>query len=312
MTMQGEHVVVQEVGLRDGLQIIPRIVETDIKRRWIDASYAAGLRYMEVASFVPPKLMPQMVDAEQVVAHALGLPGLTVTALVPNARGGERALASGVHRIAAPISVSQAHSLANVRKTPYDMVDEFRRIRELCDQGASATRPKLIAGLSTVFGCTYQGKVEQDDVLDIVRRVIDAGCDAITLADTTGYATPQQVSDMFAAVRTLAPDMLLIGHFHDTRGMGLANTVMALQQGVREFDACLAGLGGCPHAPGASGNVATEDLVFMLHSMGFSTGIDLEALLASRSIVEQALPEEPLYGFIARAGLPKNYIGASL
>ena len=311
MTSNADTVTVQEVGLRDGLQIISRTVPTDLKRRWIDAAYAAGVRHMEVASFVPPRLMPQMADAEQVVAHALTLPGLRVTALVPNTKGAEKALACGVHRIAAPISVSAAHSLANVRKTPYDMIDEFHRIRQLCDEAAPASRPKLIAGLSTVFGCTYQGVVPLADVLDIVRRVIDAGCDAITLADTTGYATPRQVSETFAAAKEISAGKPLIGHFHDTRGMGLANTVMALQQGVREFDACLAGLGGCPHAPGASGNVATEDLVFMLESMGYRTGIDIEALVASRAIVEAALPGEPLYGFIARAGLHKNHLNPS-
>lgn len=306
MTHQGKHAVVQEVGLRDGLQSISGIMPTADKERWIDAEYAAGVRHMEVASFVPAKLLPQMADAEQVIAHALTYPDLQVTALVPNLKGAEKALAAGVHRIVAPISVSPAHSMANVRKTPADMVDEFRRIRELRD--ASGKPVTLIAGMSTVFGCTYQGEVTVEDVADVVRRVLDAGCDIVALGDTTGHATPGQVDRFLGKLVPLAQGKLTVAHFHDTRGMGLANTVVALQHGIREFDATLAGLGGCPHAPGASGNVAIEDLVFMLESMGYETGIDVPKLIACRSILEEALPEATLYGSLARAGLPKGYL----
>ncbi|MEN3367125.1 MAG: hydroxymethylglutaryl-CoA lyase, partial [Burkholderiales bacterium] len=305
MTPQNRKVTVQEVGLRDGLQSVPHVMPTSAKKRWIDAEYAAGVRHMEVASFVPARLLPQMADADEVIAHALTYPDLTVTALVPNLKGAEKALASGVHRIVAPVSVSAAHSTANVRKTPVEMVEEFGRIRALRD--ASGKSVTLIAGLSTVFGCTYQGKVPLEDVRDIVLRVLDAGCDIVALADTTGHATPGQVGTFLEALMPVANGKLNVAHFHDTRGLALANTIVALQHGIYEFDATLAGLGGCPHAPGASGNVAIEDLVFMLESMGYTTGVDVHKLLGCRSILEESLPTATLYGSLGRAGLPKGY-----
>jgi hydroxymethylglutaryl-CoA lyase len=261
---------------------------TEFKRRWIDAAYSAGVRQMEIASFVPAKVLPQMADADEIIAHALTYDDLIVTALVPNLKGAQRALDAGVHRIVAPLSVSTAHSLANVRKTPAEMIDEFAAMRELLDgaSAAGARRVELIAGLSTVFGCTLQG------------------------GDTTGEATPCQVGEIIELVRDVVGDRLRSLHFHDTRGLGLANTLVALQHGIREFDASLAGLGGCPHAPGATGNVNTEDLVFMLDSMGYQTGIDLARLIASRAVLADALPGEPLYGYLARAGLPKQFVAA--
>ncbi|PQV52425.1 hydroxymethylglutaryl-CoA lyase [Paraburkholderia sp. BL21I4N1] len=338
-----ERVVVTEVGMRDGLQSIARIMPTEFKRRWIDAAYAAGVRHMEVASFVPAKLLPQMADADAVIAHALTYDDLIVTALVPNLKGAQRALEAGAHRIVAPISVSAAHSLANVRKTPAEMIDAFAAMRELIDSvasdagaradtnagtdagaGADANghvragprkhRVELIAGLSTVFGCTLQGAVPYADIAAIARAAVQAGADVIALGDTTGEATPSRVGEIIELVRDAVGDTLRSLHFHDTRGLGLANTLIALQHGIREFDASLAGLGGCPHAPGATGNVNTEDLVFMLDSMGYDTGIDLTRLLASRAVLADALPGEPLYGYLARAGLPKQFIatGASV
>ncbi|MFM0649440.1 hydroxymethylglutaryl-CoA lyase [Paraburkholderia bryophila] len=328
-----ERVVVTEVGMRDGLQSIARTMPTEFKRRWIDAAYAAGVRHMEVASFVPAKLLPQMADAEAVIAHALTYDDLIVTALVPNLKGAQRALEAGVHRIVAPISVSAAHSLANVRKTPAEMIDAFTAMRELIDSAASdagadanagvaatadghvragtrGRRVELIAGLSTVFGCTLQGAVPYADIAAIARAAAQAGADVIALGDTTGEATPRQVGEIIELVRDAVGDTLRSLHFHDTRGLGLANTLIALQHGIREFDASLAGLGGCPHAPGATGNVNTEDLVFMLDSMGYDTGIDLTRLLASRAVLADALPGEPLYGYLARAGLPKQFTAA--
>ncbi|SIT42840.1 Pyruvate carboxyltransferase [Paraburkholderia ribeironis] len=307
-----ERVVVTEVGLRDGLQSIDRIMSTAFKRRWIDAAYAAGVRHMEVASFVPAKLLPQMADADDVIAHARTYDDLIVTALVPNLKGAQRALDAGVQRIVAPISVSVAHSLANVRKTPAQMIDAFAAMRELIDGAlnAGAPRVELIAGLSTVFGCTLQGAVPYADIAALARAAVQAGADVIALGDTTGEATPRQVGEIIELVRDVAGDRLRSLHFHDTRGLGLANTLVALQHGIREFDASLAGLGGCPHAPGATGNVNTEDLVFMLDSMGYDTGIDLTRLLASRAVLADALPGEPLYGYLARAGLPKQFAAA--
>ncbi|MGF6756685.1 hydroxymethylglutaryl-CoA lyase [Paraburkholderia sp. GAS42] len=307
MTFPNERVTVTEVGMRDGLQSIARTMPTAARKRWIDAAYAAGVRHMEVASFVPPKLLPQMADADEVIAHALRYPDLVVTALVPNVKGAQRALDAGVHRIIAPISVSTAHSLANVRKTPVEMISAFAEMRALIDSASRASNVELVAGLSTVFGCTLQGDVPRADIGSITRAAVEAGADVIALGDTTGQATPHQVGDIIDLVRGIAGERLRSLHFHDTRGMGLANTVIALQHGIREFDASLAGLGGCPHAPGATGNVATEDLVFMLDSMGYDTGIDIAKLIASRVLITDALPDEPLYGYIARAGLPKQF-----
>lgn len=302
MDSRPERVIVMEVGLRDGLQSIARTMATDAKKRWIDAAYAAGVRHMEVTSFVPPTLLPQLADAADVVAHARGYADLVVTALVPNVKGAERALEAGVQRIVAPISVSTAHSLANVRKTPDEMIAAFADMRRLCEG-----RAELVAGLSTVFGCTLQGDVPREEVARIARLALDAGADVLSLADTTGMATPRQVGEIIELARGIAGNKLRALHLHDTRGLALPNALVGLQHGIREFDASLAGLGGCPHAPGATGNVNTEDLVFMLESMGYDTGIDLPALLASRNVLAEALPGEPLYGYLARAGLPATF-----
>lgn len=299
-------IIINEVGLRDGLQSLQRIMPTADKCKWIDAAYAAGVRHMEVASFVPAKLLPQMADASEVVAHALTYTDLNVTVLAPNLRGVENALASGAHRIVAPISVSVAHSLANVRRSPQEMVEEFGR---MCDLRSSSGREVvMVAGMSTAFGCTRQGEVPLTDLCELVRLVLETGCDQVSLGDTTGYATPGQVGETIDAVRAIAGDKLQAAHFHDTRGLALANSLVAVQHGIRELDASLAGLGGCPFAPGASGNTVTEDMVFMLQSMGYGTGIDLPRLIESRAVLEAALPGETLYGYIARAGLPKNFV----
>lgn len=302
-------IIINEVGMRDGLQSLQQIMPTVDKCKWIDAAYAAGVRHMEVASFVPAKLLPQMADANDVVTHALTYPDLQVTVLAPNMRGVENALASGAHRIVAPISVSAAHSHANVRRSPQEMVDEFGR---MCDARTASGRREvlMVAGMSTAFGCTRQGKVQLADLCALVRLVVETDCDQVSLADTTGYATPGQVGEAIDAVRAIAGSKLQAAHFHDTRGLALANSLAAVQHGIRELDASLAGLGGCPFAPGASGNTVTEDMVFMLQSMGFETGIDLPKLIASRSVLEAALPGESLYGYIARAGLPKNFVAS--
>ncbi|MGK0148414.1 hydroxymethylglutaryl-CoA lyase [Pseudomonas putida] len=301
-------ITINEVGMRDGLQSLDTVMPTPAKLRWIDSAYAAGVRHMEVASFVPPRLLPQMADARQVVAHALTYPDLLVTVLAPNLRGAQDALESGAQRIVAPVSVSTAHSLANVRRTPQEMVEELGRMCQLRNE-LGRHEVQMIAGMSVAFGCTRQGEVPLGDLCDLTRQVIEAGCDMVSLADTTGYANPGQVATVIQAVRAIAGERLGAAHFHDTRGLALANSLVAVQQGIRELDASLAGLGGCPFAPGASGNTVTEDLVFMLQSMGFDTGIDLSALIASRQLLREVLPDEPLYGAIARAGLPLNYPG---
>ena len=304
-------VLVSEVGPRDGLQNTRQFMPTEYKRRWISAAAAAGLREIEVCSFVPPKLIPQMIDAAEVVAHALTIPDLTVAVLAPNLKGAERAMAAGVHKITLPISVSHAHSLANVRKTPDEAVAEAKRICELRDSLPLKRRPKIEAGLSTVFGCTIEGAVSEDEVVRLAIASAEAGCDEVSLADTTGYANPEQIRRVFKKVRAEIGEKLGGAHLHNTRGLGLANVVAALEVGVRTFDSSLGGLGGCPFAPGASGNIVTEDLVFMLEAMGLRTGIDLDRLLAIRKILAEGIPGEMLYGYVPLAGVTKGFVPAS-
>jgi hydroxymethylglutaryl-CoA lyase len=310
-THRAEPVVIREVGLRDGLQSIARTLPTATKLQWLRAAHAAGLREIEVGSFVPPKLMPQLADTAELVRAALALPGLTVSVLVPNLKGAERAVDSGAHAMLLPLSASHAHSLANLRKTPDEVVREIAAIRKLRD--ASGSRCLLEIGLSTAFGCTIQGRVEPDEVLRLVRAALDAGAERVGLADTVGYADPRQVRELFERAFEVARpydrdgvEVLACGHFHDTRGLGLANVYAAWEAGVRRFDACTGGIGGCPHAPGASGNVATEDVAYLLASMGVPTGADFDALMALRHSVAGWLEGEPLHGHIWRAGLPKT------
>jgi hydroxymethylglutaryl-CoA lyase len=297
-------VSVREVGLRDGLQILPRTLPTAHKLKWMRAAYDAGVREIEVGSFVPSKLMPQLADTAELVAHALTLPGLAVSVLVPNLKGAERAIEAGAHSMLLPLSASHAHSLANMKRTPDEVVQDIQRIVDLRD--ARNSRCEIEIGISTAFGCTIQGRVEPAEVLRLVRAVRDAGVDRIGLADTVGYADPLQVKALFEQGREVAGDTLGCGHFHDTRGLGSANVFAAWQTGVRRFDACTGGIGGCPHAPGASGNVATEDLAYLFASMGVPTGLDFDALIALRARIADWIEGEPLHGAIWRAGLPKT------
>jgi hydroxymethylglutaryl-CoA lyase len=303
--MNGVDVHICEVGLRDGLQSIAQVMPTEYKQRWIAAAVDAGLREIEVASFVPPKLLPQMADAAEVVAYALTLPGLKVVALAPNLKGALRAMECGAHRIVLPISVSRAHSLSNVRKSPEEAIAEAHEVVKAC--AGATSRPTIAIGMSTAFGCTIEGPVAEDAVVRMAEQLAGIGVDEIALADTTGYANPEQVRRLLSKVRAAIGDRLTAAHFHNTRGLGLANTVAALDAGIRNFDSSLAGLGGCPFAPGATGNVVTEDLVFMLEAMGLRTGIDVAKLVAIRDIVAAGVPGETLYGYIAAAGVPKGY-----
>ncbi len=298
-------VLVSEVGPRDGLQSVEATMPTTHKLEWIDALVDAGLREIEVCSFVPAALLPQMADAAAVVAHALAKPGLTVMALVPNLRGAEAAVAAGVHKLTLPVSASEAHSLANVRKTRERMVAEVRRIVAMRDERAPRTR--IEAGVSTAFGCTLQGRVPEDDVVRLAHALAEAGADEIGLSDTTGMANPAQVRRLFRRVRAEVGERTGAAHMHNTRGLGLANCLAAYDVGVRTMDSSHGGLGGCPYAPGASGNVVTEDLVFMFEAMGVRTGIDLEKLIAARAALRAGLPGEPLYGMTPDAGLGKGF-----
>ncbi|MBQ0929836.1 hydroxymethylglutaryl-CoA lyase [Ideonella alba] len=302
-------VLISEVGPRDGLQSVRATMPLAAKCAWIDALAAAGLREIEVGSFVSPKLLPQLADTADVVRHALRHPGLTVMALVPNLQGAQAAAAAGVHKITLPVSASAAHSLANVRRTPQQMLDEVRAV--LAWRAEQAPQLAVEVGLSTAFGCTLQGAVPEDEVIALAEALAEAGVDEVGLSDTTGMAHPAQVRRLFTRLRAAIGDKAGAAHLHNTRGLGLANALAAWDVGVRTFDASLAGLGGCPYAPGASGNVVTEDLVFLFEAMGVATGIDLDRLIAARAPLAAGLPGEPLYGMLAEAGVPRGFVPAT-
>ncbi len=299
------HVLISEVGPRDGLQSVKATMALPHKLAWVSALHAAGLREIEVGSFVPARLLPQLADTADVVRHALGLPGLTVMALVPNLKGAQAAFDAGVHKITLPVSASEAHSLANVRKTCAQMVDEVRAVVAL--RNAVAPHIQVEAGVSTAFGCTLQGHVPEAHVLDLAEALAKAGVDDIGLSDTTGMANPAAVRRLFKGLQSAVGEKAGAAHLHNTRGLGLANCLAAFDVGVRTFDSSQAGLGGCPYAPGASGNVVTEDLVFMFEAMGVDTGVDLDKLMTARGALKQGLPDEPLYGMVPDAGLPANF-----
>lgn len=303
------NILISEVGPRDGLQSIDPVMPLAAKCAWIDAEVAAGVREIEVGSFVPAKLLPQLADTAAVVAHARTHPGLTVAVLVPNAKGAEAAIAAGAHKLTLPLSASETHSLKNLRRTHAQVLDEVRAVAAMVSALPAGTRPHFEGSVSTAFGCTLEGVVTQAKVVELAEALMAAGCDEVGLSDTTGYANPRQVRDVVRAVHAAIGASHLTGlHLHNTRGLGLANVMAGLDVGITTFDSSLGGLGGCPFAPGASGNIVTEDLVFMLEAMGLNTGIDLDRLLAVREILRTALPTEPLYGFTPDAGLPLGFV----
>ena len=301
-------ILVSEVGPRDGLQSIDAILPTDVKIRWIEAQAAAGCREIEVGSFVPPKVLPQMADTADVVKQATTIDGLQVAALVPNLRGAENAIAAGAHKISIPFSVSETHSIRNVRRDHEQMFTEVARIAELVADVDEGDRPHFEAGLSTAFGCTIEGPISEDLVVRSAEKLMECGVAEVGLSDTTGYADPAQVKRLVRKVQAAVGKEHITGvHLHNTRGLGLANALAAIEEGITTIDSSLGGIGGCPFAPGASGNIVTEDLVFMLAAMGLETGIDIDKLLAVRDILKDALPDEPLYGFTPDAGLPLGF-----
>ncbi|MEL7042198.1 MAG: hydroxymethylglutaryl-CoA lyase [Pseudomonadota bacterium] len=311
--MTANTVLISEVGPRDGLQNCAAIMPTNEKKRWISALAAAGVQEIEVGSFVSPKLLPQMADTGEIVRHAVTIPDLEVAVLVPNLKGAQLALDAGAHKITLPLSVSETHSLRNVRRTHDQVIDEAQAISELIASQPAGKRPHFEGSLSTAFGCTLEGLIAEDVILRCAERLMTAGCDEVGLSDTTGYGDPVAMKRLIRAVRGVVGAQNLTGvHLHNTRGLGLANVLAAYEEGITTFDSSLGGLGGCPTAPGASGNIVTEDLVFMFESMGVTTGIDLNALMATREIVQAALPDEELYGFTPRAGLPLGYKGAAV
>jgi hydroxymethylglutaryl-CoA lyase len=305
MNSMSTDILISEVGPRDGLQSIKSIMPTEKKNAWIDALYRAGVREIEVASFVPAKLLPQMADADQVVRHAKTLQGLTVMALVPNLRGAQAAIEAGVDKVTVPISASAAHSLANVRKTREEMIEEVKKIAQYRKE--HAPHVKVEAGIATAFGCTLQGLVPEDEVIWMAEQVIAAGADESGLSDTTGYANPAQIKRLFRRLKVAIGNKAGAAHLHNTRGLGLANCLAAYEEGVTSFDSSMGGLGGCPYAPGASGNVVTEDLVFMFEAMGIKTGVNLDLLFEARKPLQIGVPNEAIYGMVAEAGVPKGF-----
>jgi hydroxymethylglutaryl-CoA lyase len=304
-------VLVSEVGPRDGLQSVKRAMPTAVKHKWIRALAAAGLREIEVASFVPPKLLPQMADAAEVVREAIKIPGITVLALVPNLRGFQDAAAAGAPKVTLTVSASEAHSMNNIRMTCAQALVSVAKIVRFRDGLPEGARPLIEVGVSTAFGCTIQGDVSEDWAIEMALKCARAGADSVGLSDSVGYANPVQIKRMFARLIRELGGKAGGAHLHNTRGQGLANVVAALDAGVRTFDASQGGIGGCPYAPGATGNIVTEDLVFMLESMGLDTGIDMAKLLDARKFLVEGLPGEPVYGYVPDAGLPKNFRRAS-
>ncbi len=305
-------VLIHEVGTRDGLQSIQTIFSTEGKMEWIRREAAAGVPQIQVGSFVPPKLLPQLADTAEVVRQSIDIPGLTVAALVPNLRGAENAMAAGVHQVGVVMSVSEAHNQANVRRSVQESLDEFEKIVAYRDAHPEYKDTVISGGMATAFGCTISGTVSVSDVMRVAEGLLARGADRLGVADTVGYANPLQVRELFSELyETVGNDVPIGAHFHDTRGLGLANVFAALDAGIREFDSSLAGLGGCPYAPGASGNIVTEDLVFMLEAMGLATGVDLDGLLEARVIMERQLKGEPVHGTYVMAGVPKGFVPAS-
>ena len=301
-------IIVREVGLRDGLQIHPTFMPTADKLAWIKNEALSGVPEIEVTSFVPPKLIPQFADATEVCAGALQLKDLVVSALIPNLKGAHRGLELGVNKLNYVVSVSKTHNLKNVRRERDASMADFKAIVDLIKSLPEDQRPLIGAGLSTALGCSYEGKVALTEVVLCAEQLLDAGADEIVVCDTVGYADPALVRAVLKAVLAVAGDVPVAAHFHDTRGTGLANVTAALECGIKYFDASLGGLGGCPFAPGASGNIVMEDLCFMLDSMGLKTGVNLDLLLKTRQTMSESLSDLKLHGALARAGLPHGFV----
>lgn len=303
-----DKVLISEVGPRDGLQNCAGVMPTDLKKRWIKSLYEAGVREIEVGSFVPPKLFPQLADTAEIVAFAKTLPDLTVLALIPNLRGAQAALDAGVDAVTLPLSASETHSLKNMRQSHDQVIKNVVAIRSLFNEAPEEKRPRFEAGVSTAFGCSIEGHVPEAKVLELSDRLVEAGVDELGLSDTVGYAQPLQIKRLIKKVReVVGADRVKSVHLHNTYGLGIANAFAAYEEGIEVFDSSQGGLGGCPASPGASGNIVTEDLVYMFEAMGVDTEIDLDALIACRHFLSEGLPGEPIYGMTPNAGLPKGF-----
>jgi hydroxymethylglutaryl-CoA lyase len=305
----GDRVSLREVGLRDGLQMVKTFPSTAAKQRWIRDEYGAGVRHFEVGSFLPAKTFPQFADVRDMVKTVASLPGAHGVALTLNERGVNEALASGVAEIATVVSATEEHSQANAHRSRDSAIANVKRLCELRD--ASAHKPLVNAAISMALGCSITGAVDPKEVIRLVEKCLEAGVDFVAVADTVGYAGPKQVGELTKAIVKISGAKPVCVHLHDTRGMGIANASAALDAGARILDGSLGGLGGCPFAPGATGNVVFEDLVFLCESKGFATGIDIDKLVAVRSILRSEMPGEALYGGLARAGLPDRKAGVA-
>ena len=294
--------VLREVGLRDGLQMVETWPDTAAKERWLAAEHAAGIRHFEIGSFLPAARFPQFADLPDLARTAASIGGLHSIGLALNERGVRDAFAAGVGEIGLVISATEAHSRANQNRSRAESLDLVRTtLAERPDEG-----PLITVGISMAFGCSISGPVPQSDVLEICEALCEAGVDMIGLADTVGFGGPDEVGAMTRAARSIAGEVPICIHLHDTRGLGLANAAAAMDAGCRILDGALGGLGGCPFAPGATGNVVMEDLAFLAAKKGFETGIDLDALVAVRDILATSMPGETLHGAFARAGQPKR------
>jgi hydroxymethylglutaryl-CoA lyase len=289
-------VSLREVGPRDGLQN-EEPVPADAKVRLLDALSRTGVRRIEAVSFVHPKAIPQMADADEVWQRAAKVDGVRYSALVPNSRGAQRALAAGFTEIEVVVSASDTHNRKNVNRSTAESLDDIAALIELLHE-AGASAEVVVA---TSFGCPFEGDVDPVRVAGIVDRVVADGADRVAFGDTTGMATPRRVRDVVTVVRERHPDLPVLLHFHNTRGTALANILTALELGITEYDASVGGLGGCPYAPGATGNVATEEVVHMLHDMGVATGIDLDVLIDAARLAQEIVGRELPSG-VLRAG----------
>jgi hydroxymethylglutaryl-CoA lyase len=296
-------VILSDCVLRDGLQIVKTPVPIEDKKVILDLLVKSGVRNIEVTSMVPPRLVPQFEDASEMIGYANAIGVLLPTVLVPNFKGAKQAIEAGAKSLVVPVSVSETHSNKNVRKSRADQIDELARIRALIDEQPVHKRPQLAVGVSTAFGCSYEGEVPEDEVFRMVDRCMEVGVDEVGLADTVGYGTPPQISSAFKRLfQRVGDEALVRAHFHDTFGFALANAFAALEAGVTIFDGSLCGLGGCPFAPNATGNATLEDLVLLFQKCGLKTGIDFEALLQGQGLLRSLLPDMPLYGVVNRAG----------
>jgi hydroxymethylglutaryl-CoA lyase len=299
-----DRITLREVGLRDGLQLVKTWPDCNAKRDWLNREYAAGVRHFEIGSFLPARHFPQFGDVHEMIAAVAALGDAHSAALALNERGLDDAMQTEVGEIVCVISATEEHSQANMRRSRDEAIGLVRKAVALRD--AQAPGKIINAGIAMAFGCSISGHVDPDDVIRLAGACLEAGADIVGLADTVGYAGPRQVGGMSKAMQRLCGERPFSIHLHDTRGMGIANAAAAIDNGARVLDGSLGGLGGCPFAPGATGNVVFEDLVYLCETMGFATGVDLSALKEARQVAERAMPGEAFYGALTKAGPPAN------